>query len=397
MSESPAVDRHDEPITDVGVHVDDPPVRVQLPDGALDAGVYVEGPESPHQTALVHSWCVQWAEAGYGFMYVHPSGPEPRELLARLPDDRLDDVVWIDVHRERISSTLDVPALRRVTVDLFDVPEHDHEAFTVDPVNKRTSAYLDAFSEQDEFDWRVATVLSTILPAHFIRDDLDNGATNSAIELDGLESLCASHAPPDSEAERELAVIERAVEGVFDRESDAAREASGLITWLFDPYLQNPFLDDVSYDIGRAISEGHIVFVTGEDAFDVVLLRTRLLVAALCCRLIEAATIDGVDGPSFPVIFDGFAELAAAEDDLYRRLLRLRDRLPTVPVFSGPPAIAGQSMNLVKNLPRSDTDRVKMAITSDGGCLARPTGLTSSKGRGTFHDDERRYGGVSTA
>ena len=34
-------------------------------------------------------------------------------------------------------------------------------------------------------------------------------------------------------------------------------------------------------------------------------------------------------------------------------------------------------MNLVKSPPRGDTDRVKVAITSDGGCLARPTGLTS--------------------
>ena len=63
----------------------------------------------------------------------------------------------------------------------------------------------------------------------------------------------------------------------------------------------------------------------------------RLFVVALWCRLIEAVPIDGVGGPTYPVINDGFAELDARESVLYHRLLRQPDWLPIAPVFSGPP------------------------------------------------------------
>ena len=337
MSDSPAEGQRTEPPTEIGIHADTQDEQVRLPDGALDDGCYVEGPESHRQTALVHSWCVQWAEAGYGFMYVHPQGPDPHELLARLPDDRLDDVVWIDVNRRRISPVLDVPPLRRVTVDPFDIPDRDHEALTVDPVNTRTSAYMDAFSEQSAFDWRVAHVLSAVLPARFIRDDVGISDVNSAVEVDSLVELCASQASPDSNAGQELAIIKRAMHGIFDREGSAARDAGELIRLLYEAYTQNPFMDDTSYDIGDALSEGHIVLVTGNWATEGAQLRTRLLVAALCCRLIEAATISGVDGPTFPVVFNRIGELYAGEGDLEQRLMRLSDRLPIAPVFSGPP------------------------------------------------------------
>jgi len=81
------------PETVVGRDPDALDGRVTLPAAEIEAGCYVEGDVPQKQTALMHNWCVQWAEAGHGFCYVHARSPAVRDLLSRLPAHRLEDVV----------------------------------------------------------------------------------------------------------------------------------------------------------------------------------------------------------------------------------------------------------------------------------------------------------------
>lgn len=70
-----------EPTIELGLDPDDPSRMVTLPDEAPDNWCYIEGPETHEQTALLHSWCVQWADAGQGLCYVSPGSQAPLVAL----------------------------------------------------------------------------------------------------------------------------------------------------------------------------------------------------------------------------------------------------------------------------------------------------------------------------
>ncbi|QLD90216.1 hypothetical protein HWV07_14720 [Natronomonas salina] len=336
--------------TRIGPDPADPSASISLPDGDLGAGCYVEGTDPGLQGALLDSWCVQWAEAGYGFCYVHPGGTAPRELLARLPADRLDDVVWIDVDRSRVARDLVVPEDRRVTIDAFDAPVPDPATFELDPVNARVNAYLDAFSEAPEFDWNVARVLSSVLPAVFLRDDVGYADVGKALESKGLDDLAVALEDADERGRQALAVAKHAMDGPLDRARDPSIDAAWLLEQLGDAHPEDLLVGDGSYDIGRALLENDIVIVTGEaleptgedrpparKTDRTAQLRTHVLVAALCCRLQEVAAFAPPASSMFPLVLDGFDDLLAGEGDLFQRLLRTSGDLPLAPIFSGPP------------------------------------------------------------
>ena len=350
---------HGSSATTLGPDPADPSRAISLPEAAFGNGTYVEGDDPGLQGALLDSWCVQWAEAGYGFCYVHPGGSAPRELLARLPAERLDDVVWIDVDRSRLAERLRVPIQTQVTVDAFDAPEPDPDTYERDPVNARVNAYLDAFSEHPEFDWNVARVLSSVLPALFLRDDVDPSNVGKALESRGLDALSESLADAagdlDEETRQALAAARRASAGALDRADDPAGDAAWLLHQLSEPNPDDLLVGEGSYDVGRALLEDDIVVVSGaavepDEArwrSDLDRLRTHLLVAALCCRLQEAAAFAPPGSQMFPVVLDGLEDLIAGEGDVFQQMLRTSHEVPLAPVFSGPrPSDLPESLRL---------------------------------------------------
>jgi hypothetical protein len=337
---------HAQAATELGPDPADPSAAITVPDSALGGGCYLEGGDADLRGALLDSWCVQWAEAGYGFCYVNPGGTVPRELVERLPAHRLDDVVWIDVDRTRPEYRNGVPVDRRVTVDIFDAPQPDPSTYAVDPVNNRVNAYLDAFSEHPAFDWNAARVLSSALPAVLVRGDVSHADVTRALESKGLDEVAEylEGTAGETEGRRALAVAQRAMDGVLDRAGSPASDAAWLLDRVADSNPADLLVGPGSYDVGRAIMEDDIVVVTGdavrpgdgEPTDDVARLRTHLLVAALCCRLHEAAAFAPPDAPMFPLVLDGFGDLLAGEGDVFQRLLRTSYDLPLAPIFSGP-------------------------------------------------------------
>ncbi len=306
---------------------------VPLPPGALDDGCYVAG-NRDRRTAIVQRWCVELAAAGHGFCYIHPSDPMPRDLLARLPQERLEDVVWIDAGRWQVASKLDVPAVERVAVNPFEAPP-DRDAFTTDPVATRVNAYMDAATVWDRFDAAVAPILSAILPALFegeepyyeypaaLREADFRDSFEPLKELDALDSLTPF----------ELAQT---------REGQPVRLAASLISGPLDPGPSNPLLGDSTYDPARALTENEIILITGDiDPFKETdptmdgTIATHLLVAAVCCRLWEGAQTTATER-TFPVVVDGVDTLVPGDGDLFRKLLA--DPVSLAPVYAGPPA-----------------------------------------------------------
>lgn len=343
MHEAASESRPHEPPTTLGRDPEDASKTVTLPDGALQAGCYIEGAETHEQTALLHSWCVEWAEAGHGFCYVHPRGPAPWELLTRLPEDRLEDVVWIDIDRSNISPQLDVPAIERVAIDPLEAPPSNFD-YTVDSIRLRVNAILDAFaSEERTFDWPTAVLLQTYLPEILRNETLtysDVALALSEVNLRGSTAAAANLVP------RGIINMGRyPLELVDDREGRAFRNAASLLREPFDPYGGNPLLGDATYDPADAIANDAIVLVTGalapsNGAFQGVdrPIGTHLLVAEVCARLWEGANLTDTETPAFPLVLDGVGDFMTGDGDLYQKLLKHAGETPLAPVFSGPPA-----------------------------------------------------------
>ncbi len=58
--------------------------------------IWITGTTGYGKTTALLNMMVQWAYAGHGFVYFDPKGRDSRELLRKLPEHRLEDVVWIE-------------------------------------------------------------------------------------------------------------------------------------------------------------------------------------------------------------------------------------------------------------------------------------------------------------
>lgn len=325
----------------VGPDPDNTEVAVQISHAALDAGCYVIGDEPQQRTTLLHDWCVQWAERGHGFWYVHPRGPEPRELLARLPADRLEDVVWIDYGRSQLADSLDVPPVRRVGVDPFAGPasDIDPDALITDPVIGRCANWLAAAGESTEdFDWNVARVLETLLPLLVGDEGADYWEVTkvfSSVSLDDDPSLLFEFVDGQA-AERQLTQAHAYDDTVF-------RKVSQCLGNPRDPFASNPLLGESTYDIENTLTNTDIVLVTGalpepgpRPVDTRKLLGTHVLIQTLVRRLWERAQTAPADATPTPLLLDGITPLSPEQDTLIPELIEHAPPTPLVPVLAGP-------------------------------------------------------------
>jgi len=329
----------------VGQHPDDLDTPVTLPLEALDAGCYLSSEDRHRRTALLQDWCVQWADAGLGFCYVHPRGPAPRSLLGRLPEDRLDDVVWLDFRRSRLPDQFEVPANRRVGLDPFDGPEDtiDPSGLVADPITARTTDFVAACTEHDDtVDWNVTRILTTVLPWLYEEAGPDHrglSAALSSIHLDeSVEPLLELH--PNGGDRTARSHLEQAL--TIDPSAFVA--ASQCLGWPLDPFPSNPLIGETTDPLYRALTEARILLVTGAlppaDAppsqYEADRLGTHLLTLDVVQRLWEAAQTYPSTA-TFPLVLVGLAELVPEPGIRFREVLEHGTDTPLAPVASGPP------------------------------------------------------------
>ncbi|AGB33811.1 hypothetical protein Natpe_4089 (plasmid) [Natrinema pellirubrum DSM 15624] len=70
--------------------------EVPLRFDSLFRHIWITGTTGYGKTTELLNMMVQWAYSGYGFTYFDPKGRDSRELLRKLPEHRLEDVVWIE-------------------------------------------------------------------------------------------------------------------------------------------------------------------------------------------------------------------------------------------------------------------------------------------------------------
>lgn len=337
---------YDEPPTTLGPAPDATDETVTLPEGALSKGCYVAGDGMRLQTALLQSWCIEWAEAGHGFCYLHPSGAAPIDLLKRLPEDRLDDVVWIEFDRGPYSD-YDIDVRQRVQIDPYEVRNPDPNLGGFDPIGLRINAVLEAAREQTEqYNWNVARIISAVLPS-VLQDEVESEFG----QLDGLHRALSRLGPRLDIAstirclglERDGSTVRQLRAAALHSEADV-ESARRILTSHRNGQPGHPVCGPTTYDVGRAIDEDDIVLVTA--AIPTALTRSprrpvqlgaRLFVAAICCRLLTAAQPPVQVTRSFPMVVDGVRPFVADDGALLADILEYADRIPLAPVFGGPP------------------------------------------------------------
>ncbi|WP_178917843.1 hypothetical protein [Natronomonas gomsonensis] len=208
----------------------------------------------------------------------------------------------------------------------------------------RTSAYLDVFTAEDQFNWLSGAILQTILPKLLSSTERYLDATMALRRADRENS------PRPLErwlAENDDVATQSRYQSPFNlacnRDPTVFPEASLLLGLPMDPYPENPLNEETTYDPARAVENDNIVLVTGsisatEDRLDDDSRRlgSRLLIAAICARLWEGAQTASAGRAAFPLVVEGIDEIVTGDGDLYRKLVTKTDTCPLAPVFSGP-------------------------------------------------------------
>ncbi|GAB7011420.1 type IV secretion system DNA-binding domain-containing protein [Halorubrum trueperi] len=87
--------------------------------------IWITGTTGYGKTTELLNMMVQWAYSGYGFVYFDPKGRDSRELLRMLPEDRLDDVIWIEPGSSEHDKTIGLNFLE--VPDCETEEEHENE------------------------------------------------------------------------------------------------------------------------------------------------------------------------------------------------------------------------------------------------------------------------------
>ncbi|WP_317176175.1 type IV secretory system conjugative DNA transfer family protein [Halomontanus rarus] len=104
--------------------------------------IWITGTTGYGKTTQLLNMMVQWAYSGYGFVYFDPKGRDSHEFLRMLPENRLDDVVWI----EPGSTTHD----KTVGMNFLEVPECETEEEHENEIENRIEN-LKAIFDTDEY------------------------------------------------------------------------------------------------------------------------------------------------------------------------------------------------------------------------------------------------------
>lgn len=385
----------------VGTHPDDPETEISLSAAALSSGCYLAGEPTDRQTTLLHDWCVQWAERGAGFCYVHPRGPAPRELLARLPKHRLEDVVWIDFKRSRQPERLDIPPARRVGIDPFaDVdPDIGGDELFTDPAAGRCADWVAACKEgRDDVDWNVSRVLASVVPVAIRQDDSAGRGVRNA-----LWEARADAGESDPVAEELGPGARFHLQQGTELDADVLWTITGCLGDPLDPFPSNPLNGVSTYRVEDAVPSDDIILVTGavpessgarRNSFETI--GSYLLILTLVRRLWEGAQQRGPDCTSqLPLVLDGVTDCSPAADRLLPEVITRAADTPLVPILSGPepgelparlrspitetidarvqftdPAAPGAS-----SLPKSDTAAMEQAIDCEQAHAIKPGSL----------------------
>lgn len=309
-------------------------------------GLYLTSPDRETRTELLHQQLVQVAAQGRGFCYLHYSTDAPRDLLAKLPTHRLEDVIWLDLKRTSFHRAgLNCHPNQRITVDPLatsDVPATPDDPLTP-PALARVTDILDIVQPSRRADWATLALCETILTIA-----VERGASLHDVELwlgaasgvtDDLNRLQRTAARVDDR-------LATAMTTAYRRDSRAIERASDLMSTFTIVPNDKVFRDSTDISIADAVQDDAILIVAGSGACNdygpevtlpVRTWGTQLLAAVAIRRVWEALQAPRASRTElYPIAVDGVDRLFARDATIRREVLTNHERTPATPWLTGP-------------------------------------------------------------
>lgn len=325
----------------LGVAPDDRTEPVTLDAEQLRQGCYIEGDVPSLQTTLCRELLAQWAHADYGFCYVHPSEFATLDVLRALPDQRLDDVVWINLRPRNLPDHLDVPYAPRITVDPLDVHVDGRRADALEtaPGVGRVGDVLEVLEyNSSAYDWNVGSLLAAVLRMTVEQDHRSLSDVMETLRdadfhdpwMPHMDGLLGDRVAPEW-----LGEIRRAA----DWDSDVFRTAQSMLAdVVLKGEVVTPLRGETTCPLHERVHDDAIILVTGDmpaadgswPSGSTWSMATRFLATVVVRRVWEALQIDaqarranaaGDAGAVYPVVLDDVTRLFAHEPSLFAAVL----------------------------------------------------------------------------
>lgn len=301
--------------------------------------IWISGVTGAGKTTQLLNMQLQLAYQGHGFLYFDPKGRDSRELLAKIPEHRLDDVIYIDP----MSTEYD----RTVALNFLELPDHLETDEQQHKEVSRRIEVLKAIMAGDEY-WGInmETIMEVVgrgmllSPADYTVIDLYFILLNQQRRENFAEQI---DDPFLADAMSEIAEMD---------DDDVRPTLKRVMAWVLDPLIRQLISHrESTVDFRQVIDDDQIVIVrTAIDNSQIKRMVTLGIMRSLWSAVQNRAyETDGEPDPYF-VFCDEFDDIASEQLDIPAMLARARSmRLSVTLACQHPSQVSEPVLKALKN------------------------------------------------
>lgn len=301
--------------------------------------IWISGVTGAGKTTQLLNMQLQLAYQGHGFVYFDPKGRDSRELLAKLPAHRLDDVVYIDP----MSTEYD----RTVALNFLELPDHLETTEQTHKEVSRRIEVLKAIMAGDEY-WGInmETIMEVVGRGMLLSD-------HRYTVIDLYFILLNQQRREDFAAEIGDPFLKDAMHEIAEMDDDDVRPTlKRVMAWVLDPLIRQLISHrESTVDFRDVIDGDQIVIVrTAIDNSAIKRMVTLGIMRSLWSAVQNRAYETDSEPDPFFVFCDEFDDIASEQLDIPAMLARARSmRLSVTLACQHPSQVSEPVLKALKN------------------------------------------------
>jgi hypothetical protein len=291
------------------------PKEVPIPFDTQFTHVAMFGSTGMGKSTVLKNMMVQWAFGGHGFCYIDPKGDDSKELVQMIPEDRLDDVIWIEPSPEEFDKVIGINFLD-------PSKEYGDEGFEKEVANIINDV-IPMLRNESYWGARMDEVVRGFLRAMLYLGAKNEDESYTLVDLYKLLTDQESRHSFAEKAKTELGdedILQNALQKfaeIDDKDLGAARRR--LQEWVISKDMQQVIAHtDSKINITKAVEDGKIIIVRTASISDETVQES---VATVVIRRIWAAiqmrdSIPRQERDPFFLCVDEFDDVVNKESDI---------------------------------------------------------------------------------
>ncbi|WP_126665146.1 type IV secretory system conjugative DNA transfer family protein [Haloterrigena salifodinae] len=313
-----------------------------IPFDSLFQHLWVAGVSGAGKTTELLNWMIQLAYSGHGFVYFDPKGKDSRELLRKLPEDRLDDVVWIEPGTERD---------REIGLNLLEVPATDSEVELETAIENRLENLKAALAAKGELHATMESVTESMGRA-MMKANADPDAPDYGV-IDFYFILLNAERREEFVEECPDPYIREFLEQIAEMDDEQLRPLLKRVkAWVENGVVRRIIARrESTIDWRDLIDEDRIVIVrTPVESTDVKRLTTLAVMRGIWSAVQNRSYETMGDPDPYFVFADEFDDIASEQLDIKSMLARARSmRLSVTAAVQYPSQLSEEVLKPIKN------------------------------------------------